>query len=213
MPLYIFGVMISFFAVFASMLVLVSAITPRLPDSALSGSSQLDVPTAAVSTAPPTPAPLIGGATLGGTPDAFQSALGAPVSYLTWSVAIGGQPASVQVHVAQGSDGVSRATIITISPPPDRLTSQTWDLAALRDYALRFLPPDAQDTGTEVGPHDTPVHDLGSRLLAASLPASVFTNDAGTRSVAPGSLNWLCFLNGQPSSRVNECFLSVGTYN
>ncbi len=161
-----------------------------------------------------TPVPLITGPVLGGTADAFDAAFGARIDSSTWSATVGGQETWIHLTGAAGTDGHPRAAIITISPPLDRLGSQTWPVSTLGGFALRFVPPGSAYEGSETGPHGERIYDMRSDRLAATFPPSVFTNDAGTSLKPPGSLNWSCFLSsGASSDPVDECQISVGTYH
>ena len=110
--------------------------------------------------------------------------------------------------------------IIQVSTPVDLGdTSETWTLATLRDYALRFLPPDAKSMEIESqgGGQGETVHDLNSSRLAATFSPDRFTDDGGDRQVQSGMLNWsvLTFLiRDRPlTSSVNTCYVVIGTYN
>ncbi len=206
----------------AAVLVLIAlscATLEALATNAQNAQTGTPLPAVTQPSAPPTATPtsaaahLISGATLGGTAAAFDAVLGPRVDAETWSTSIGGQPAYLMIATQPGTDGSERAASIVIGPPPELLATETWDLATLSSYAQRLLPSDATPAGTESGPNGTTVHDLHSDQLTATFPAATFTNDPGTRQVAPGSLNWSCYLaSPQGGNGVNQCQISVGTY-
>jgi hypothetical protein len=164
--------------------------------------------------APTSTSALVRNAVLGGDLGAFDDAYGTTSSSTIHYTTIGGQVAMLTLTPMQGTDDLTRAGIIEISPSSDQLGSESWDTATLQAFALRLLPPDATAVGDESGANGQSIHDLHSNLLRATFPATVFTNDPGTRTVAPGTLNWSCFRRAAKSANgADYCNISVGLFN
>jgi hypothetical protein len=140
----------------------------------------------------PSGPPKVNGPYLGGTESNFQAAFGAPTLNASQSrhyeTTINGT--HVLIVALLGAGGVTdRMRFLRIAPDDQGVT---WNASTGEAMVKQFLPPDSkyqkdkksQNVGTE--------HVYLSQLLAASFPASVFTDIDTDAPLPPGTFDYYC---------------------
>lgn len=160
----------------------------------------------ATATVPPTPAPhAITSATLGGPQFAFTSQYGGSTNGV-YSGTVNGVPnVSIYPALMPGQDGSPRAYTIVVQPGD---SASAWDSSTATRVVVALLPADGVYVRDASWPNGTE-HISRSGDLAASFPPAVFTNDAGTQQVPPGTFDWQCF-EDQVGSGIDQCVISIG---
>ena len=154
----------------------------------------------------PSGPPKVNGPYLGGTESNFQMAFGAPTLNASQSrhydATLDGAHAVIVALV--GTDGVTdRMRFLRIAPAE----GVTWPAGTGLALVKKFLPPDAKYQ------KDKPSSDVGiehvyvSQLLAASFPASVFTDIDTGAALTPGTFDYYC---GGDVNADGGCALNLG---
>lgn len=158
--------------------------------------------------------------TLGSTPDDF---LRAPAPYqlvpgsrgMSFTTIVEGYPVQINLTAADPTaspDGVAHVAIINVTLPANELGAITWSPAAANVIAWALVPLDAHRVRTQQTPQGGSVeHIFQSDRLASAFNATEFTNDAGTLTVAPGTLYYVCQrLYATSGDGVDSCTISIG---
>lgn len=182
---------------------LIVAVSPKPPPGALA-----TYPPEATATATATPRGphLISGATIGGTQAAFTARYGSPdVQYgiPAYTTTIG--PAAVEIRLSDltaASDGQPRVDLFTIADPD----GNAWTTATSAAVVAQFFPPDARHVRDDQTPDVGTLHVEQSADLAATFPASAFTNTGqGGGLEPPGTFSYTCDAPGDIG-----CTVSLG---
>jgi hypothetical protein len=154
---------------------------------------------------------------LGGTVSDFTLLFGAPEDPTNneagvWQqITIASQSVSIRVTTAppqDSQDGDPHVVYLTVETTPDT----TWSSSTQQQIMAAFLPSDAKFE-TQVSTASGNERVYISAQLAATFKASLFTNQANSQTVAPGTFDEQCYLGGdsvQAGGAANTCSLTVG---
>jgi hypothetical protein len=154
---------------------------------------------------------------LGGTVNDFTLQFGASEDPTNneagvWQqITVAGQSVSLMVSTAPpqySQDGDPHVVNLTVETAPNA----TWSSSTQQQIMAVFLPSDAKfenQVSTASGNERVYI----SAQLAATFKASLFTNQANSQTVAPGTFDEQCYLGGdsvQAGGAANTCSLTVG---
>jgi hypothetical protein len=134
----------------------------------------------------------VNGPYLGGTESNFQAAFGAPTLNASqtrhYDATLDGTQVLVIAQV--GAGGVTdRMRFLRIAPADQGVT---WPAGTGESLVKKFLPPDAKYQKDKQSPDVGTEHVYLSQLLAASFPASVFTDIDTDAPLTPGTFDYYC---------------------
>jgi hypothetical protein len=155
----------------------------------------------------PSGPPKVNGPFLGGTESNFQAAFGAPATNVAQSRQYQTTIAGTRVLVIAtvGAGGVTdRMRFLRIAPADQGVT---WDAATGSAMVKRFMPPDSAYQRDKQAPDAGTEHVYLSQLLAASFPASVFTDIDTDAPLPPGTFDYYC---GGVNNTDGGCILLLG---
>ena len=147
-------------------------------------------------------------ATLGGTEAAFTAKYGQPTfsnnQIRHYQTTLDGVGVLIVVELSTDGKGSPRAYFLHIVSPDSQVT---WDANTAETIAKLFLPSDAQFTQSLTVPGFGVEQVYTSALLAASFPASDFTDATTNAIVAAGTFYYAC---GDTNEDQGGCTLTWG---
>jgi len=149
----------------------------------------------------------VNGPFLGGTESNFQAAFGAPTANASQSRNYDATIAGTHVLVAAllGAGGVTdRVRSLRIAPAD---AGVTWNASTGETLVKKFMPPDSAYQRDKRAPDAGTEHVYLSQLLAASFPASVFTDIDTDAPLPPGTFDYYC---GGVNNTDGGCILLLG---
>lgn len=194
------------------LVITVCVVLVLLPPHVSKGSVYSGVPLQPTATTMPTNTPKptgsqpLSGATLGGTQDGFTHVLGTPTdrSGVPWyavKLARGTTAPLCYCTEHTGSDGNPHLAWFHIDAPG----GTTWSDQQGVTIARPFLPPDAKHVRDFTDPQVGLIHVYVSAALAATFPASEFTDSGNGQQLPPGTFGVAC---GQPGP--SQCSITTG---
>jgi hypothetical protein len=157
---------------------------------------------------------------LGGTINDFTLQFGTPEDPTNneagvWQqITVAGQSVTLMVSTAppeDSQDGDPHVMSLTLETAPNT----TWSSSTQQQIMAAFLPSDAKfENQISTAPGNERVYI--SAQLAATFKPSLFTNQANSQTVTPGTFDEQCYLGGnsvQAGGAANTCSLTVGIVN